>query len=232
MRTSWTFLFLGTAAVACATSQSIDPLATKGQGSSPFDDAAANGGGSPGTGGDYGSGGFPGSGGIVPTGGLTGTGGAPPGTGGKGNGGSMPMGSGGGSGGVPPATGGRSSGGASGSSPGGSAGSCATGEKMCNGACVRFGPANGCSAPSCTACSMTAPQNGVLACNAQGQCDFNCNSGFNKVGSNCVSATAGDGGGSCNLSSCGACILPGSTACCKSGGGCGCTADIGTIVCL
>lgn len=180
-----------------------------------------------GSGGNSSSGGTSGAtggaslGGALGVGGSIGSGGAPP-TGGAIGGGGLAT------GGVAPGSGGNL-----GSAAGalGTGGSCASNEKLCGGVCVGFGPANGCSAPGCTACSQQAPAHGVLACNAQGQCDFSCDSGYNKSGSNCVSTTGGVDGGSslsCGGQRCtNSCPL--STQCCKSGGGCGC--NVPTLGC-
>ena len=82
---------------------------------------------------------------------------------------------------------------------GGAAGStgCSAGEKKCGGICLAESPQNGCGAATCTAC--TAPPNGVAAC-TQGQCDFTCNAGFQKSGTDCIplgsGGTSGAGGSS------------------------------------
>jgi hypothetical protein len=227
MRTSTAVIIFGFAGVACATSDPIDPLALRGTQTFPFiDGASPNGGfgGDMGNGGVTGDGGFMGNGGAPMTGGFVGNGGNTPAKGGQSGG--PPMGTGGAAtGGAPPGTGG-SVGGSAGAQ-GGAAGSCSAQEKVCNGTCVNFGPANGCSAPTCTACSTPAPQNGFQTCNGQGQCDFTCKSGFTKSGSNCVSTTGGDGGSgiNCGGQTCtNSCPL--STQCCKSGGGCGCNIPI------
>lgn len=229
MRASTAVYILGFAGVACATSENIDPSALRGPVTGPgFDGGSSAGasgfGGDVGTGGYVASGGSVGSGGVPPMGGAVATGGVVVGSGGVGPGGAKGTG-GAATGGAPPGSGG-SVGGSAGAM--GTGGSCQSNEKVCGGMCVSFGPANGCSAPGCTACSQQPPAHGVLACNAQGQCDFNCDSGYNKVGSNCVSATGGgDGGGglSCGGQVCtNSCPL--STQCCKSGGGCGCNIPI------
>jgi hypothetical protein len=73
---------------------------------------------------------------------------------------------------------------------------CSAAEKVCSGVCTQKSPANGCSAPNCSACAA-APANGVRSCNAQGQCDFDCLSGFQKSGNQCTrgTGTGGAGGG-------------------------------------
>ena len=76
----------------------------------------------------------------------------------------------------------------------GAGGACQTGQKSCAGACVNEAPANGCSAATCSACPVPAPSNGVQICNTQGQCDFECLSGFQKNGSQCTSGNGTVGG--------------------------------------
>lgn len=74
----------------------------------------------------------------------------------------------------------------------GGAANCSTTEKICGGVCTPKSPANGCSATRCSACDA-APANGVQSCNAQGDCDFDCLTGFQKNGNRC-SRVAGAGG--------------------------------------
>jgi hypothetical protein len=220
MRTSTTGFLFAFAGSACATSESIDPGATRG-GGMLLDDGGFPEAGMTGAGGDIGAGGFSAggitsAGGFLAKGGAPTAGGAPPTAGGTTSaGGTTP-------GGAPPVTGGSPGG--SGAPQGGAA-SCQADEKTCGGVCVRPAPGNGCGPQGCTACPTPAPTNGTLAC-INGQCDFNCLSGFTKSGSSCMGPTGGGGGGGgggimCNGQTCtNACPL--STQCCKSGGGCGC----------
>lgn len=187
-----------------------------------------------GSGGATGTGGALGKGGAVhATGGERATGGAPeldayaaggqPGTGGADADAGPPS-----SGGVT-GTGGTTQ---AGGSPGtGGSVSCATSEKACNGTCTNFGPGNGCSAPGCTACP-TPPQNSVLACNVQGQCDFNCLAGFVKSGNTCCALVMHDNGigqtwqdciplGTWNQTQAMAACRASGAVHCLEGGGCG-----------
>jgi hypothetical protein len=76
----------------------------------------------------------------------------------------------------------------------GTAGTCAANQKLCNGACVAQIPSNGCSAASCSACPIPAPTNGLQMCDAQGQCNFECLSGYQKNGTLCTMGGGGAGG--------------------------------------
>jgi hypothetical protein len=223
MRLSTTVLTIVCAASGCATSQDID-LVSRGASGFPIRDAGV-----PESNAPNGSGGFISTGGLPSTGGSQATGGRPA-TGGQGTGG-VSRGSGGvvGTGGTPP-TGGSSNGG---TGTGGMV-TCTASEKVCNGACVSPGPANGCTLTDCTPCSPPAPAHGVLVCN-QGKCDFNCQSGFNKSGNTCVAppvycqgSDGGVDGGPCKNS----CPLSGSTQCCTGRKQCGCTANLGLLLCL
>jgi hypothetical protein len=134
---------------------------------------------------------------------------------------------------APMGSGGASSGGAGGTtSMGGSGGGCAMNEKLCGGTCVAPAPPNGCSDKNCSACAGPPPANGLLACNAQGGCDFECLSGFQKNGTSCTptggSGGAGGAGGSGGTLTCGviACVFPcppGSILCCDKPTGNLCT---------
>lgn len=226
MRTSTAVLYFALAGTACATSQSIDPTATQSATSPFLDDGGEfdTGVGPGGFGGDPGAGGFS-AGGIPSNGGVVVTGGAPPAKGGAGptTGGAPPMGGAGPTtGGAPHVTGGAPNGGSSGSPQGGSAGSCASNEKVCGGICVRSGPSNGCTPTSCNPCPTAAPANGVQICN-QGQCDFDCLSGYTKSGNSCTGGGGGGGGGACNASSCPTCLAGLGQACCTSSNACGCS---------
>jgi len=91
-------------------------------------------------------------------------------------------------------------GGAGGAADGGGAtqglgGACAAGQKLCTSTCVTQSPSNGCSATSCTACPIPAPPNGLQLCDAQGQCNFECLSGYQKNGTLCTTGGGGTGGG-------------------------------------
>jgi hypothetical protein len=222
MRTSTAVLLFSLAVSACATSESIDPRATLGGAMNPFADGAvpdagnggASVGGFPANGGFPSNGGFPANGGASPTGGTPATnGGANPTTGGAPNTGGAP----------PVTTGGAPNGGSSGAPQGGSAGSCSADEKVCGGICVKPAPSNGCGPQGCTACPTPAPTGGVQAC-VNGQCDFNCLSGYTKSGTTCTPPVGGAGGGGglvCGGQTC-TNPCPAATPCCKSAGGCGC----------
>ncbi|HVW29456.1 MAG TPA: hypothetical protein VHC69_29020 [Polyangiaceae bacterium] len=97
---------------------------------------------------------------------------------------------------------------AGGSTVQGTGGTCAAGQKPCDGACATEVPANGCSATSCSACPIPAPANGIQICDAQGQCDFECLSGYEKNGAVCTM-----GGGSVDAGSGGAPTLCGRQTC-------------------
>jgi hypothetical protein len=149
--------------------------------------APAQNGGTPGTGGMLGSGGnaasgAPGSGGSMTTGqgGTLITGGA---SGSSGKGGSGLAGSGGA----------MSAGGTV-----GAGGDCGMNQKRCNDTCVSAVPANGCNSAGCSMCPGPAPDHGLLTCNTQNACDFDCLSGFKRSGTTCVSSngSGGSGGGS------------------------------------
>jgi hypothetical protein len=228
VRTSTIVLIILHTSCACATSQEIDAAALKaGPSDTSTNDGAVAGPPQDGSGGfDTSSGGFPSNGGLPATGGAHSTGGTP-GAGGGRNGGSPGTGGFVGSGGTGP-TGGSSNGGSV------SAGGCTGGQKLCNGACVSPGPANGCSLTGCTPCAASAPAHGVLSCK-QEQCDFQCQSGFNRTGSSCVAPPvycqpqdAGADAGPCTNS----CPLSGSTQCCTGRKQCGCTANLVAILCL
>jgi hypothetical protein len=194
--------------------------------------------GAPGGGGDGGSD-ASGTGGAPEMGGMTSSaGGATAGTGNisSASGGSADTGGAAGSGGTAIGAGGMSamSGGtnSAGGAPG-AGGGCAMGQKQCSGACVVETAANGCSAMSCTACPIPAPTNGLQVCDAQGQCNFECLSGYQKDGNQCSKGTGGGGtsgtgggGGSGGDLMCGSrtCHCFGNqVACCnKSGTGCLC----------
>jgi hypothetical protein len=77
----------------------------------------------------------------------------------------------------------------------GAGGTCDSGQKVCTGACVTQTPSNGCSATSCTACPIPAPTNGIQICDPQGQCDFECLSGYQKNGALCTMGGGGAGAG-------------------------------------
>jgi hypothetical protein len=193
------------------------------------DHDAGHGGASSGT--QRASGGAPSSGGQRSNGGTPSTGGRAAGgaqsSGGRYTGGAPTF----GSGGLLPshdagASGGVSSGGVGptiDASTGGVSTGCSASEKLCNGTCVRYGPSNGCAASSCSACPTQPPANGVLGCNAQGECDFVCLSGFTRTGSACVASTgtAGDGGVVCSGQVCtNSCPLSGH--CCNTSNQCAC----------
>ena len=90
-------------------------------------------------------------------------------------------------------------------------GTCASGQKVCAGACVTQVPANGCSATSCSACPIPAPPNGLQTCDDQGQCNFECLSGYQRNGTLCTmggggSAGAGGSPTMCGNDRCGRCF--------------------------
>lgn len=90
---------------------------------------------------------------------------------------------------------------AGGSTVQGTGGTCAAGQKTCDGACTTEVPSNGCSATSCSACPIPAPANGVQICDAQGQCDFECLSGYEKNGADCTMGGGSGGAGSVDAGS-------------------------------
>src|SRR5947207_13604735 len=108
MRTPTAVIFsFGLAGFACATSEPIDPSATRGSITDEPDGGPPLGSG----GGDQGAGGYSASGGFPANGGFPASGGAPPMGGGKGTGGNPPPPPGTG-GAMPPGTGGSGWGGA------------------------------------------------------------------------------------------------------------------------
>jgi hypothetical protein len=135
----------------------------------------------------------------------------------------------------PPAnTGGRSGTGAGGATSNGgtpsSPGDCRASEKFCGGVCVSPGPKTGCGTTGCDPCSVTAPANGVVICNANHECDVSCLSGYTKNGNTCEAPpppAPGTSTGSCPTSprgcpDCGPVFGPG---CCSTvnTGKCGCS---------
>lgn len=121
----------------------------------------------------------------------------------------------------------------------GAGGACATGQKPCADACVVQTPMNGCSAASCTACPIPAPANGLQVCDAQGQCNFECLSGFQKNGNQCGQSTdggAGGGGGAggaltCGTRTCRSCIGNLVSCCTRDGDRCQCVLPNATNLC-
>jgi hypothetical protein len=106
--------------------------------------------------------------------------------------------------------------GGAGNTAGGAAGAgtdCDMGKKICNGACVVETAANGCSAASCTACPIPAPANGLQVCDANGQCDFECLSGFQKNGNQCTKGSAGGAGGTSGGGGAGGDLMCGTHTC-------------------
>jgi len=62
-------------------------------------------------------------------------------------------------------------------------------QHVCGGICVGNTPDTGCfGSTNCTACPT--PLNGASKCDTAGQCDFYCNVGYTKSGSQCVCMTA------------------------------------------
>lgn len=119
---------------------------------------------------------------------------------------------------------------------GGTSGGCGAGQKACGSSCVTPGPGNGCSGGSCLACSN--PANSQATCSVTGACDFTCNTGYSKSGSDCVAdptCTDGTMNGTetdvdCGGSTCPQCapgkVCGGDTDCAKGpceSGICGCT---------
>lgn len=147
---------------------------------------------------------------------MNAVGGAPPmmGTGGaaRGSGGTTPM----------PGTGGAATG------AGGA--NCRSTEKVCGGVCVSPAPKTGCGLTGCAPCSITAPANGVVICNANHECDISCLSGFTKNGNTCEGPPPGAGGStggggpavSCGGQTCPSCSVILGPSCCTSAGKCGC----------
>jgi hypothetical protein len=168
-----------------------------------------------------------------------------------------------GGGGLVTATGGASPGGAgSGATSGGGSGAtlgcplngstCPMGEKCCaalNGVdtfCTKPDPSVGCSLDACGRCPQPPP-NATAVCNANHQCDIQCNAGSTRSGTQCISHDAGAGAGGqggaqggsgggpavCDPLKCpsslGApgtpkgCTIASPFGCCKNNGTCGCT---------
>jgi hypothetical protein len=190
--------------------------------------------------GDYVQGIKTGSGGaggnVSASGGSAGDGGAGE-TGGSGDGGSASGGTG---------SGGLASGGANAGC--GTSGACGSGEKCCappgnviDGAappsvCVKPAPLFGCGPTDCGPCPV--PMNGIAVC-TRDQCDFVCNSTYDRVGNLCQPGGAGGvGGGSggsgaggappppctkTDSSKCAQCFPIGLFTCCRNNATCGCT---------
>lgn len=114
----------------------------------------------------------------------------------------------GGSGGTAPG-----SGGGGGTAPsGGSGGGCSSNQKLCGGACVTKGPANGCDATSCSPCSLAHAQ----ATCAAGQCAVgSCSAGYGDCDKTAANGCETALGTSANCKACGdVCSAPiGTTAC-------------------
>jgi hypothetical protein len=118
---------------------------------------------------------------------------------------------------------GMDAGGSGGSDAGGGAGGsagagCPAGDKQCAGSCVEKSAQNGCDDPLCIACSV--PSNGSAVCSA-GQCDVECNSGYQKSGSSCVASGACNPLGPQTGCAAGETCIPsatGATTCVTSGG--------------
>jgi hypothetical protein len=136
----------------------------------------------------------------------------------------------------PPASGGRSGTGAGGTrsnggaSTGAGGGDCRSGEKVCGGVCVSPAPRTGCGLTGCDPCTIAAPANGVIICNASHQCEVSCLSGFTKNGNTCEGPPPGAGGstgggapgGQCGGQSCPSCSVILGPSCCTTAGKCGC----------
>lgn len=76
---------------------------------------------------------------------------------------------------------------------------CDADEHVCSGACAGNTIQTGCfGSASCAPCPAP-PLLGTETCNANGQCDFTCPAGYNKVGSACACATQ-----CCTQNDCGA----------------------------
>ena len=227
--------------VACATAQQVDGSASLG---GSFSDGGykrdagpvSSSGGQTGAGAApsmSGGGGDPGAAGST----VSGAGGTPEAAGGSGGtmqqhdasmGGVSSGGLGGGAGGTTSAAGGG---------PQNTGGTCASGQKVCDGACATELPANGCSATSCTACPIPAPANGIQICDAQGQCDFECLSGYEKNGTLCTMGSGGvDAGGggaptTCGRQTCHRCLGNLVGCCNKQGDQCLCVLPNATNLC-
>ena len=168
-----------------------------------------------------GSGGVrPGASGGSSRAGRTGAGGATGGTSTRGDGGAggtIVVGSGGASGGS------VSSGGAA----TGAGGGCSSGQKLCANICLPPSPIVGCGLTGCDPCPFSDPPNGYTTC-LNGECGFDCLSGYTKTGNACVgsSGSGGSGGvGNCNPATCPQnCTSVYGPACCTSAGKCGCPA--------
>lgn len=125
----------------------------------------------------------------------------------------------------------------------GAGGGCTTGQKSCSGACVVESAMNGCSAMSCAACPIPAPANGLQLCDDQGQCDFECLSGFHKNGNQCATGdgsggTSGSGGAggaggelTCGTRTCKSCLGNLVSCCTKDGKLCQCVLKNATNLC-
>lgn len=68
---------------------------------------------------------------------------------------------------------------------------CPAMQHFCGGICAGNTPQTGCyGSTTCTACDGNAvPTGGILICNAQGACDFDCTTGYTKSGNQCVCQT-------------------------------------------
>lgn len=73
------------------------------------------------------------------------------------------------------------------------AAACPTGQKSCSGGCVLPQPQFGCGAQGCTACGP-APPGAVNVCR-DGQCAFDCTSGYDLVDGGCQPNGSGGSGG-------------------------------------
>jgi hypothetical protein len=112
---------------------------------------------------------------------------------------------------------------------------CASNEKMCGGVCAAPSPKVGCGMTGCDPCTITAPMNGYVTC-VNGMCEFDCLSGYTKMGMMCQGPPPGSNKGSCPTSAigcpdCGAVFGPG----CCAGSKCGCSPipwTIGILGCV
>lgn len=124
------------------------------------------------------------------------------------------------------------------------AASCSGGDKCCPAvaqggepprkSCVASTPLVGCDSSDCGGCPQ--PPNSVAVCNAQGACDFQCSSGFVRMGTGCQPSTTGSGGsggsiGTCDPVKCpaSACNIAGPFPCCTPTKTCGCTWSVGAV---
>jgi hypothetical protein len=103
---------------------------------------------------------------------------------------------------------------------------CSVGIKFCGGLCTPPAPRVGCGLTGCDPCTLAAPPNGYITC-SNGECAFDCLSGYTKIGGSCApnGAAPSDAGSAvgCDPVRCPQlCTVVFGPVCCTTDGHCGC----------